>query len=228
MANRLFILGVLGVFGCGGGSDGAPGANGSSCSVTENADGTATIECDDGTDVTIEGPRGADGADGSDGAPGATGPAGSDGVDGSTGPAGATGATGPAGATGATGAAGSDAEATRVIESFYCTGLLEDTPLIFEYNAVLMGSGDLFVTGSIRDVLLESSETRIYAPQQNGYATAPVYIGFDVDSTKNGGWFSLALDRPTLIVVIDYLSSDPGVVTQTWTMQPASCVHNFY
>ncbi len=51
----LFVVGL--VAGC----TGANGADGSACTVTENADGTATIMCEDGTSVTV-----ADGTDGSD------------------------------------------------------------------------------------------------------------------------------------------------------------------
>jgi OmcA/MtrC family decaheme c-type cytochrome len=41
------------------GADGADGADGTSCTVTDNGDGTKTIECEDGTSVTVE-----DGTDG--------------------------------------------------------------------------------------------------------------------------------------------------------------------
>lgn len=209
-------MGVLGLMACGGaGEDGAPGANGAdgtSCSVTDNGDGTATIACNDGTEATVSS--------------GATGPRGTDGEDGATGPSGATGATGPAGATGA---AGSDAEATRIIESFFCGGTLESFPdLRFSYNAVLMSSGDLFVAGEVYDLFRTSSNVAFYSPSQVGYATASVTITFDFDGSTDGGWWQIYLDRGTLVTVIEYHLTNGGPVAATWTMQPGACVHNFY
>jgi hypothetical protein len=64
----MFVVGL--VAGCTGsnGADGTDGADGSSCTVTENADGTATITCEDGTSVTVtDGSDGSDGSNGSDG-----------------------------------------------------------------------------------------------------------------------------------------------------------------
>jgi hypothetical protein len=65
------------------GCAGEPGADGSSCSVEENTDGSATISCDDGTEVTVE--AGADGSDGSDGSDGTNGTNGTNGTDGTDG-----------------------------------------------------------------------------------------------------------------------------------------------
>jgi len=51
---------LLATFGACKGSDGTNGTNGTSCTVTDNGDGTVTISCDDGTNVTVT-----DGTDGS-------------------------------------------------------------------------------------------------------------------------------------------------------------------
>ncbi len=53
------------------GSNGLPGPAGSSCSITDNLDGTKTIDCEDGTSVTVY--DGEDGIQGLPGLPGADG-----------------------------------------------------------------------------------------------------------------------------------------------------------
>lgn len=182
------------------GAAGSDGADGSSCHVEDNHDGTATISCDDGSEATVS--NGMDGEPGKDGAPGTD---------------------------GAAGAPGADAETTAITESILCTGTLENTALGFSYNAVLFGgSGDLFVAASVNSPLNSASDTKFFAPSQVGYATATVSFRFDQDGTADGGWFSLSLDRETLVVHIDYRASDPGDVTDAWTMDPAACVHNDY
>ncbi len=57
----LFALIALASTGCSGDA-GADGEDGTSCTVTDNGDGTVTISCEDGTEVTIS-----DGQDGTDG-----------------------------------------------------------------------------------------------------------------------------------------------------------------
>lgn len=198
MAKKLLLLGLLGLA-CGG-ADGAPGAAGSSCTVTENADGSATILCDDGTSATIAGtpgPSGADGEDGSDGAPGTP------------------------------GADGSDTGATKIVESFHCGGPIAETALTAFYDAVLLSSGDMFVTGTVRTPLIGSSTSVLYSPNQNGYNAAEVFVSLDADETADGGYFVLSLNRLSLVQVVHYLGSGTEV-TQSWSMAPESCVHNFY
>lgn len=151
------------------------------------------------------------------------------GATGATGPGGgATGATGPAGATGATGAPGDDVEATRIIESFHCSGLLENTLLAFDYDAILMSSNDLFATGKIRSLSVSATDAAYYAPSQNGWLTARVIVNIDVDGTNDAGFFTIDLDRSSLVTVIQYRESGGGPVAEAWTMQPSDCVHNFY
>ena len=125
------------------------------------------------------------------------------------------------------------AEATRIVESFFCAGALENTAgLSFNYNAILFSSGDLFVTGSIVSALAQSTTTRFFAPEQNGYRTAQVALAYDVDTTADGGWFILELDRASLVTVIEYREAGSTLGTAaadaTWTMQPTDCVHNMY
>lgn len=184
------------------GADGKNGEDGSSCHVTDNGDGSATIACDDGSEAVVS--DGRDGTDGENGSNGADGEHGENGVD------------------------GDDAAATRISESYFCTGGLEDTALRFTYNAVLLSSGDLFVTGSVNGALNSATDTKYYAPNQTGYETASVSMRYDQDGTADYGWFSLSLNRGTLVTVIEYHESDPGPVAATWTMQPTDCVHNMY
>lgn len=171
-----------------------------------------------------KGPAGPAGPPGADGAQGEQGPPGEKGEPGDPGEPGADGAPG---ADGEPGPPGDPAEA-GIVESFFCAGGLENTLLGFSYNAVLLASGDLLVTGVIDDPGLAVSHTVYYAPEQNGYATAAVIVQVDEDATRDGGFFTLQLDRATLVTVIQYRMMDPGLVTNTWTMLPSACIHNFY
>jgi hypothetical protein len=108
----LFLALLL--LGCG--SDTAPGAQ-KSCSVEDGMDGTFTMTCPDGSEVTWSersdvtippGANGMDGGDGSDGDRGPEGPAGRDGQDGEDGAEGPPGRDGRDGADGARGPAGVD------------------------------------------------------------------------------------------------------------------------
>jgi hypothetical protein len=234
---RKAIQGILAAFislGCSGsdGADGAPGTdgvngvngvNGSSCHVRDSEDGTTTIFCDDGSEAVVS--DGQDGTDGNNGADGADGTNGRDGEDGERGDPGEPGEDGEKGDPGED---GSNAEATRIAESFFCTGGLESTALGFTYNAVLLSSGDLFVTGSVNNALNSATDTKYYAPSQAGYQTAAVSMRYDQDGTADGGWFSLSLNRASLVTLIEYHQSDAGPVALTWTMLPAACVHNTY
>jgi len=95
------------------------------------------------------------------------------------------------------------------------------------YDAVLFGSGDLFVTARVRNAAIGASSSVFYAPGQNGYLTASVLVSLDADATANGGFFHVLLDRATLTTTVDYFA-DGAAVTQSWSMLPAACVHNFY
>lgn len=98
------LSGALTTVGCSDGEDG------SSCTVNENASGSATITCEDGSEVTVDSsPATAGGQDGSDGMAGV---AGADGSPGAAGEDGADGAQGPAGQDGADGVAGTNCSVT--------------------------------------------------------------------------------------------------------------------
>ncbi|HET7538568.1 MAG TPA: hypothetical protein VFK05_01805 [Polyangiaceae bacterium] len=58
---------------------------------------------------------------------------------------------------------------------------------------------------------------------------AQVTVTLDEDGTPDFGWFTLSLNRASLVVKIDYRSSgNSTTILQSWTMQPSACVHNFY
>lgn len=165
---------------------------------------------------------------GEDGEEGPRGEEGPQGEPGEQGPQGEPGARGDTGETGEGGTDTTGGEATRIIESFFCTGGLEDTQVGFSYNAALLSSGDLIVVGAVDSPLNSASVTRFYTPAQIGYETATVVMRFDIDGTADGGWFRLSLDRSTLITVIDYYETDGGALAATWTMSSDVCVHNFF
>ena len=88
--------------------------NSAPCSIEENDDATVTIECPDGSSVTVnqgsEGQDGRDGKDGETGKSGKTGAEGQDGTNGENGDHGQDGATGQNGDQGQDGATGQNGE----------------------------------------------------------------------------------------------------------------------
>lgn len=100
-SRRAHVLGALisiALFGCG---DDAP-----PCSVTQQPDGSAIVDCGEGGVVTV--PAGTDGMDGAPGTDGASGPTGADGVPGIDGRDGAAGIDGTDGTNGTDGTDGAD------------------------------------------------------------------------------------------------------------------------
>jgi hypothetical protein len=95
---------------------------------------------------------------------------------------------------------------------------------------VQFSGGAVFASADVRDVALQSSNARIFAPAQVGWATAPVIVTFDVQSPANGGWWQLSLNRMTLVVTIEYNDVDlPDVGDKrSWIMTPDKCVSNTY
>lgn len=207
-------------FACSGsnGATGAPGANGvngSSCHVTDTEDGTAIIFCDDGSQAVIQ--DGLDGEDGMDGSDGEDGTNGEDGLDGED------------GEPGAPGEDGSDAEAIRIVEGFICAGNLPNQNFQFTYNAWLLSSGDLFVTGAIISDAVSVDTFAIYTPDEPDYPFAPVAVTLDQGSLQDGGWFGFRLPRADpsdLVLNIEYYSSAQGSLTTSWNLE--ACKHGVY
>lgn len=176
-------------------------------------------------DVGPAGPTGPQGDMGAMGVPGQKGEMGDMGLMGEPGDAGPAGGAGPQGPAGED---GSDATATRVVESFTCTGQLEGTEVAFFYELNLFSSRDLFAFAWINTLQSSASTSRFYSPTQVGYATAVVTVAFDVDATPDAGFFQVMLNRATGVVSVHYRASGLGAVTNAWTMQPEACTHNFY
>jgi hypothetical protein len=130
--------------------------------------------------------------------------------------------TGPQGPKGEAGGAGG------IVASIYCGGPLENTSLSFSYNAYLFADQSVFASAAIQDAAIGSSYANFYAPSQNGAQTAAVSLVFDVAGPANGGWWTIRLDRTTLITTIEYKDGDTPNGGAAWTMAPSSCVSNTY
>ena len=139
------------------------------------------------------------------------------------------GANGAAGAAGAAGAPGKDATASSLVgSSIYCTGVLPTTALQFEYQAVLMKSGDVFAKAGVYGNGAEFGGSNFFSKAQVGALTAAVVFTYDYDSTANYGFWTLSLDRTSLVTTILYKDIDASGGQTTWTMTPDKCVANTY
>lgn len=140
---------------------------------------------------------------------------------------GADGTDGTNGLNGQDGKDGKDGQSaadSRIIQSLYCQGALENTALNFTYHAALTAAGDVFVNASIKNVAAEISAATFYSAGQLGAATAQVSFEYDNAAPANGGWWALALDRATGITTISYHDVDVTGGLLGWTMQPSACV----
>ena len=161
---------------------------------------------------------------------GAVGPQGPQGEQGEQGPQGEQGKQGPQGEQGEPGSAGTggDAPATHIVESF-------DVPVVLRVLRSRSGTRRPFLKRRpVRDRKHQRRGEAIFddcvlPPQQNGYVNAQVVLTLDEDGTPDFGWFTLSLNRTSLVTKIDYRASgNTTTVLQSWTMQPSACVHNFY
>jgi hypothetical protein len=117
---------------------------------------------------------------------------------------------------------------SKVTKSIGCFGSLEGTPISFSYTAHLFANGNIFATAAIRDRASEVSYSSLYSPSQVGAATAEVLLVDDLLGSANSGYWSLSLNRSTLVTTIVYNDVDAQGGTQTWTMDPSKCVANTY
>lgn len=139
------------------------------------------------------------------------------------GPVGATGPSGPAGMTGATGATGG-IEEPSIVEGFFCEGETANAPPVsFLYSATVLSNGSLVATGHVYDLTRSKSSSALYAPGDVAYAIAPASVELEPD-----GWWTLSLDRATLIATVDYRATGDGPISDSWTMAPSACAHEFY
>jgi hypothetical protein len=152
---------------------------------------------------------------------------------GCSGEAGPPGPAGPSGAAGAEGPAGKDAtgavaDGAKIVRSISCNGNLDGTPLQAFYSVAIEANGTVFASGSVRDASIGASETAVFAPNQNGAATAQVLVSLDALGPANNGYFSIALNRETLVATVVYKDADASGGEDSWTMQPTACVSNTY
>lgn len=152
---------------------------------------------------------------------------------GAAGPAGPQGQPGPQGPQGEAGAPATvvfvDAgNADKIIGSIGCTGTLQGTSLEFSYSVDQFASGNVFATGWVAGTSFGSSGSAFYAPTQVGYQTAQVLFVLDVYAPADGGFWTITLDRSTLVTVLTYHDVDLDAGALVWTMAPSACVVNAY
>lgn len=158
--------------------------------------------------------------------PGPAGPPGPQGDPGAMGNPGAMGATGNTGTMGVTGPAA--VASSLVAATLYCNAELSTTGVWFMYDAVVFKSGDVFASGSIRNSLLEVSNSTFYSTSQVGAATAAVQMEFDLLGAANAGFWTINVDRNTAIATITNYDSDATGGQNSWIMTPDKCVLNHY
>lgn len=151
---------------------------------------------------------------------------------------GIAGGNGKDGINGTNGTNGTDNHATA---SFLCQATLTQATatasgisapaggLVFAYSAVKMASGDVFAEASIANASYQTSQSNYYAAKQNGSLNAAVVITDDWYSTASYGWWSISLDRSTLIPTAVFNdSSMPTSSTRTFTFPASSCTVQTY
>lgn len=224
MRSGIAVAVCLALAACGGSEMGP-------CTVTATAEG-ATITCPDGTTATVsdgsDGTAGAQGQQGTAGTNGVNGTNGAPGADGSDGTDGVDGADGTDGQDGADGQDGTDGINNHIVATHFCTALLEATVLHFNYSVAVTSAGDVFATGAIEDPLLEVRGTSYYAAAQNGAATARVILTLDEAPPANGGWWTIDLDRGTLVTAIVYHDADVSTGQAAWLLTPDVCITNVF
>ena len=192
--------------------------------------------------VGPQGPQGPAGEAGPPGPPGPAGDAGPQGPAGEVGPPGPPGPAGDAGPQGLPGTPGTASDAgtspsvdagaafdpSRITSSIHCGGSLENTNLIFAYDVAQFANGNVFASGNVAGAASQSSTALVYAPTQNGYATAPIIVTLDASGPADFGWWRLSLNRTSLVVTIEYNDAGMTPPKQTWTMTPDKCVVNTY
>lgn len=115
-----------------------------------------------------------------------------------------------------------------IAASISCYGQLENSSLLFSYNANQFENGVVQASASIRDSDWQSFRSVVYSPFQNGYLDAGVSLTRDVQGAANSGWWDISLDRNSLITTIIYNDVDLTNGQITWTMPSSACTLNSY
>jgi hypothetical protein len=143
------------------------------------------------------------------------------------GPSGPAGKNGSNGINGTNGKDGSNATAAFT-GSAHCGGALENTYLQFTYSVDVDGSGNIFATAGVYGNVAEYGASANYAATQNGAQTAAVIFTYDIVPPADYGFWTISLDRETLITTILYQDVDNTTGQSVWTMQRNQCVINAY
>ena len=104
------------------------------------------------------------------------------------------------------------------------------TGVAFDYWAAVYSNGTIWATAQIRSAEVGSSLSTLYAPTQVGAETASVSVPWDMVGSSNSGFWTIGLNRQTLIVNIKYTDVDLSDGSDTWTLDSASanCTVNDY
>lgn len=145
---------------------------------------------------------------------GLLGPACGPGPQGPAGPAGPAGPVGPAG--------------NKITQSIFCGGPLQGTSLSCKYAVDIFNSGDIYASAAIYGAAFQIGDSVFYSKDQVGAATATVIFTYDPDQTANGGFWSISLDRTSLVTTAVLQDPDAPSGQETWSMNPNKCVVNRY
>lgn len=149
---------------------------------------------------------------------------------GEAGPAGPEGPEGPAGSV-------STASTTKIVASIYCGGQVSGMTgaasslngLNVNYSAALLTSGDVFATANIAAAAFQISGTSYYSVDQVGSGNGSVIVTADAVTPNNFGWWSVELNRATLVVTAVYHDTDlGGSGLATVTFLPSACQSHSY
>jgi hypothetical protein len=175
-----------------------------------------------------QGPMGPQGPAGDAGPQGLVGPMGPQGPAGEAGPPGPAGLGVDAGGPSVSVDVGPTFDPSRITSSIHCGASLENTTLTFTYDVAQFANGNVFASGGVSGAASQSSTAVVYAPTQNGYATAPIIVTLDASAPADFGWWRVSLNRTSLVVTIEYNDAGMTPPKQTWIMTPDKCVVNTY
>lgn len=161
------------------------------------------------------------------GPPGPAGPVGATGLPGKPGDAGEPGAKGDKGDPGKDGLS---VDGSKITGSIFCGGGFQglQSSLQFTYSAVQFANGNMFVSGSVSDGYVQTGNAAMFTSIQNGWVNGALTIQHDMLGPNVGGFWSLSLNRSSLVVSIQYFDSDLVGGSQAWEMLPSQCVVNTY
>ena len=96
---------------------------------------------------------------------------------------------------------------------------------------MVFSDSSVFAYGGIYGVAFQVGSSKFYDSSQNGASIAAVLFTYDVDSTANGGWWQISVNRSTSAATIVYKETGlSGANATTWTLPSSSsnCVINSY